>query len=708
MAISLYRHNQDAYEAAVLMLSTAGKAAVIHPTGTGKSFIGFKLCEDHPDKSVLWLSPSRYIFETQLENLADAANGWQPENVTFLTYAALLHLTEEEIQSLQPDYIILDEFHRCGAQQWGKGVRRLLEAYGIGKSEANTNTNTNTNTDANANTNVPALLGLSATAIRYLDNQRDMSDELFEGHVASVMTLGECIARGILNPPVYVRSVYSWKSEEGIARYTSRIRNLQNPTRRAEAEQILEKLRREISRAEGLDRIFDRRMTDRTGKYIIFCATNEAMQEAKRHIGEWFARVDRHPRVYTVYTEDPGAGKSFREFRVDQENDHLRLLLCIDALNEGVHVEDVSGVILLRPTVSPIIYKQQIGRALSASRRKNPVIFDIVNNIESLYSIDAIRDEMREALSSMKTEPGEADSFTEIFEVIDEVRSCLELFEALEDVLTPSWDVMYREARAYYEANKDLMVPVTYFTEKGYSLGRWIRTQRVNYRRGEPALTDERIAALDQIGMDWGSVLKARWLRMYRLAKRYYNENGNLTVPYEYEAEGQKLGLWISTQRDSYKHGRLKEEQIRLLEAIDMSWDRFESKWDRAYSFCRRYVLEVGNINEVPKDFAYDEFRPLSWIQVQRNRKKSGKLTQERIRRLEEIGIVWDVYESLWENGYAHACDYRKAHGNMKVPTGYICEDGFKLKYWLNNQITRRRTGRLTPVQLERLEAIGC
>ena len=89
MAISLYRHNQDAYEAAVLMLSTAGKAAVIHPTGTGKSFIGFKLCEDHPDKSVLWLSPSRYIFETQLENLADAANGWQPENVTFLTYAAL-------------------------------------------------------------------------------------------------------------------------------------------------------------------------------------------------------------------------------------------------------------------------------------------------------------------------------------------------------------------------------------------------------------------------------------------------------------------------------------------------------------------------------------------------------------------------------------------------------------------------------------------
>ena len=37
-------------------------------------------------------------------------------------------------------------------------------------------------------------------------------------------------------------------------------------------------------------------------------------------------------------------------------------------LNEGVHIEKIDGVILFRPTASPIIYKQQIGRALSASK----------------------------------------------------------------------------------------------------------------------------------------------------------------------------------------------------------------------------------------------------------------------------------------------------------------------------------------------------
>lgn len=67
--IDLYEHNKMAYDSAAVMLSVTGKAAVIHPTGTGMSFIGFKLCEDNPDKTVCRLSPGGYIFRTQFENL---------------------------------------------------------------------------------------------------------------------------------------------------------------------------------------------------------------------------------------------------------------------------------------------------------------------------------------------------------------------------------------------------------------------------------------------------------------------------------------------------------------------------------------------------------------------------------------------------------------------------------------------------------------
>ena len=99
------------------MLSDTGKAAIIHPTGTGKSFIGFKLCEDHPDNTICWLSPSEYIFKTQLENLAKVSNGYIPQNVRFYTYAKLMLLSDAEIAEIAPDFIVLDEFHRCGAQE---------------------------------------------------------------------------------------------------------------------------------------------------------------------------------------------------------------------------------------------------------------------------------------------------------------------------------------------------------------------------------------------------------------------------------------------------------------------------------------------------------------------------------------------------------------------------------------------------------------
>ena len=74
MSVDLFSHNKTAYQSAVAMLNTTGKAAVIHPTGTGKSFIALKLCEENPEKRVCWLSPSEYIFQTQIKNWNTALN----------------------------------------------------------------------------------------------------------------------------------------------------------------------------------------------------------------------------------------------------------------------------------------------------------------------------------------------------------------------------------------------------------------------------------------------------------------------------------------------------------------------------------------------------------------------------------------------------------------------------------------------------------
>ncbi len=685
--IDLFEHNQKAYESAVEMLRETGKVAIIHPTGTGKSFIGFKLCEDNQDKTVCWLSPSDYIFKTQLENLKAANGGIVPSNIRFYTYAKLMLMTDAEIDEVKPEYIILDEFHRCGAEMWGQGVQNMLNAY----------------------PQTP-ILGLSATNIRYLDNQRDMADELFDGNIASEMTLGEAIVRGILNPPKYVLSVYSYQKD--LEKYERRIRRVKNKAVQDAGARYLEALRRTIEKADGLDVVFDKHMTDRTGKYIIFCSDKEHMDEMMEHT-EWFEKIDKKPRVYSLYTEDPAASKSFQKFKEDKDDTHLRLLYAIDALNEGVHVDDISGVILLRPTISPIIFKQQIGRALSASKKKEPVIFDIVNNIENLYSIGAIEEEMRAAITYYRYLGDGEKIVNERFKVYDEVQNCKALFEKLEDTLSASWEHMYLEAKRYYKANGDLEVPKRYKTAEGYSLGNWLHTQR-KVRSGEQfgRLDEERIAKLDEIGMRWESYRDLTWERYFAEAKRYFEEHGNLDIQARYMTkEGISLGRWISNlriyRRSGIKSSFLTKERINLLDEIGMIWSQIDFLFEQNFATALGYYREYGDLDVPASHIAENGIRLGAWIRSLRS--KEGKnLSLEQKQRMNEIGMQWtgDFFRA-WERGYAEAEKYFQENHSLDVPSSYRTAEGFKLGDWISNQRGKFRVGSLKKERKERLEAIG-
>ena len=688
--IELFEHNRIAYDSAVTMLSDTGKAAIIHPTGTGKSFIGFKLCEDYPDKTVCWLSPSEYIFKTQLENLAKVSNGYVPPNVRFFTYAKLMLLSDAEIAEIAPDFIILDEFHRCGAQEWGKGALNLLKAY----------------------PSVP-ILGLSATNIRYLDNQRDMADELFDGNIASEMTLGEAIVRGILAAPKYVLSVFSYQKD--FEKYQVRVRRAKSKLVRDEAERYLDALRRALDKADGLDVVFDKHMTERTGKYIVFCANFEHMQEMMEKASAWFGKVDPNPHIYTVYSDDPSASKSFADFKEDHDTTHLRLLYCIDALNEGVHVDDVAGVILLRPTVSPIIYKQQIGRALAAGKRDNPVIFDIVLNIENLYSIGAVEEEMQIAMTYYRSLGLNDEIVNDRFQVIDEVRDCVALFDKLNDTLTASWDLMYEKASDYYKEHGNLEIPYKYKTPDGYSLGHWILTQK-RVRAGEQfgTLTEERIAKLDAIGMIWGSYRDLSWERNFAAAKAYYEAYGNLNIVASYKTEnGLCLGAWISqlrtTRKNESQRRYLTDERIAALDEIGMIWDVSDYLWLRYYNACAAFYREHGNLDVPLKYVTADGIRLGAWINNLRgsyNGKNTGyRLSPEQIKTLDDLGMYWNKKsDRLWEKGYAEAMRYRKEHGNLDVPTTFRTGNGYRLGGWIADQ---RENKHLSDRRRKLLDDIG-
>ena len=692
VALRLFEHNEKAYRAAVRMMEQYGKAAIVHPTGTGKSYIAFKLIEDNPEKIVIWLSPSEYIFKTQLDSLKKNDPDLSLANLRFYTYAKLMCCTQaqlEKIAAQKPAYIILDEFHRAGAECWGESTLALLKLCPDAK-----------------------LLGLTATNIRYLDNNRNMAEELFDGHVASEMTLGEAVVRGILPAPKYVTTVYQY--QKTLAKYQARVDNLRTPGIQDVNQKYLDALRRALEQADGLDLVFQHHITQTSGKYIVFCANKEHMDEMVSHVPEWFSGVNPNVAVYEAYSDDPNTNKAFADFKMDTSS-RLKLLFCIDMLNEGVHVEGISGVILFRPTISPIIYRQQIGRALTAGDTAIPLILDVVNNFEGLTSISSLQNEMQEAVRRLYAN-GEGDKIvTERFEVIEQVQDCRVLFERLQASLSSSWEHYFSEASIYYAEHGDLNVPKRYTTPGGLSLGVWLITQR-RVREGliQGDLTQQQIARLDSIGMVWGNRKEIAWQHGFEAAKKYHDTYGDLLVAGKYvDPEGYPLGQWILKTRQQKLNGCLKEERIAQLDEIGMVWSIFDAKWEKAYALAAAYYEENGNLN-ISRSYVTAAGERLGvWLANQQWSYPKGKLTEEQIERLNRIGMYWgNRNDRQWNQGYQEAKRYFEAHGDLKVPVNYVSPEGYALGKWVKrqrytSQNPEKSGAVLTEERIAKLNAIG-
>ena len=692
VALRLFEHNEKAYRAAVRMMEQYGKAAIVHPTGTGKSYIAFKLIEDNPEKIVIWLSPSEYIFKTQLDSLKKNDPDLSLANLRFYTYAKLMCCTQaqlEKIAAQKPAYIILDEFHRAGAECWGESTVALLRLCPDAK-----------------------LLGLTATNIRYLDNNRNMAEELFDGHIASEMTLGEAVVRGILPAPKYVTTVYQY--QKTLAKYQVRVDNLRTPGIQDVNQKYLDALRRALEQADGIDLVFQHHITQTSGKYIVFCANKEHMDEMVSHVSEWFAGVNPDVAVYEAYSDDPNTNKAFADFKMDTSS-RLKLLFCIDMLNEGVHVEGISGVILFRPTISPIIYRQQIGRALTAGDNSTPLILDVVNNFEGLTSISSLQNEMQEAVRRLYAN-GEGDKVvTERFEVMEQVQDCRVLFERLQASLSSSWEHYFSEASIYYAEHGDLNVPKRYTTPGGLSLGVWLITQR-RVREGQIQgdLTQQQITRLDSIGMVWGNRKEIAWQHGFEAAKKYHDTYGDLLVAGKYvDPEGYPLGQWILKTRQQKLNGCLKEERIAQLDEIGMVWSIFDAKWEKAYALAAAYYEENGNLN-IPRSYVTAAGERLGvWLANQQWSYPKGKLTEEQIERLNRIGMYWgNRNDRQWNQGYQEAKRYFEAHGDLKVPVNYVSPEGYALGKWVKrqrytSQNPEKSGAVLTEERIAKLDAIG-
>ena len=367
--LELQEHQQDAYNAVQKTYEQGNRAAVVIPTGCGKSFIALKLMEDNRDKNILFLAPTIAIRNQMYNYIAKYIVGEEPTserpariiakehfpNLEIRLYQTLLKVSDEDMEKYHADIIIMDELHRTGAEKWGEKVNTLLEK------------------NPNAK-----ILGLTATPERM--DEQNVIDKLFEGNISYELTLVEALRRRILKSPKYVKCDYALG--EYIEGLKEAIDSCSDEKTKSELQKKVEQMRRIVEEAEGIPELFKNNIQKKDGKYIIFCKDKEHMELLKSKVSEWFGEIDSEPETYSVYS-----GKTERKNNEDIKNfetsksEHLKLLFCVDMLNEGVHIEGVSGVIMARPTDSRIVYLQQLGRALSSDPSgEQTIIFDLVNN----------------------------------------------------------------------------------------------------------------------------------------------------------------------------------------------------------------------------------------------------------------------------------------------------------------------------------------
>ena len=703
--IELYPHNQAALNHLEEALKYTRRAAVIQPTGTGKSFVALAFIERRPNNSFLYLAPSTHIFN-QLKHHAGHTDVLL--HTTMMTYQKLCLLHEDELGKLEPDYIILDEFHRCGADDWGSAVDHLLALY------------------------VECfLIGFTATPVRYLDKAgtRDMSEELFHGSIASYYTLQDAINDKVLPVPHYVLG--DILMNERVSSLETALTQVASYGRaRTAGYSLLESLKRNMAEAQGIDEIFKCHMPNRFAKLIVFCRNLEHIAQCREDMHRWLG-PGKKIREYVCRSDEKAADIELNAFAGDNERNAIRLLYCVDMLNEGIHIKDVDGVVMLRPTISPIVYLQQIGRCLACSSdgSTSPVIFDLVNNYESAR-VEESGQRVFNIEFSHHPSSGKGKNTPIPFYMSGVPTQFEAILEKFDHLFTRAgrWDFCYSILQEFYHEYGQY--PHSRTCYRGIKIGRWLSEQILYIQHNSlSAARKERLEMLP----GWSTFLIERqptrrtFDDYYKELLVYFEREGHIDIPQSYinPSTGCKLGLYLTRLRNIRKktdRGHLSQDQINRLNALGMKWVKREHPYrdfDYYYQQLIKFYRREGHI-KVPTRFIDPDTgcHLCNFINCVRQAKRGTGhdivLTDRQIEMLNDLGMVWQVQASPlpFDTYYEELLRYYRREGHIRVPGNYIVpENGCKLGKFIQRMRAIRAgtasSGFITQEQIAKLDAMG-
>ena len=311
-----------------------------------------------------------------------------------------------------------------------------------------------------------------------------------------------------------------------------------------------------------------------------------------------------------------------------------------------------------------------------------PVVIDLANNYEFIKELENnLKDRIKGIQTRGLGNHRDIKIHDTSFDIEIENQDLFEILSNVRNRLTMTWEDYFELAEAYYKNHGDLEVSYNYETDDGIKLGQWISGQR---QKLNPE--SERGQKLLNIGMNFEKKkIKLPWEEMYEYAKAYYEEYGDLEVPYNYETDnGIKLGQWITNQRHQISP---ESEHGQKLLNIGMRFDKkiIVKTWEEMFEYAKAYYEEHGDL-EVPYTYKIDDEIKLGrWIVRQR---QITPPESEHGQKLLSIGMNFDKKAIIipWEEMYEYAKVYYEEYGDLEVPTNYETASGVKLGQWISNQ----------------------
>ena len=683
MSMTLNPVNEAAFQKAVQSLETLNRAAVFHPTGTGKSCIAWKVVEAHPQTTFFWLVAGAQRLALRQAELTRYNGGTLPGNVRFCDCEKLAAATPEQWVRLgeqKPGCIVLDCYHELSAVCWAQSVQKLLrmcpqaKVLGLG---------------------VPNGAPVCAAA-----------QELFADCIVSHMTVAEAMAAGTMPVPSAYAALL-WPQEEELATLRARIKNLCMPKGDTSLRVQYEELSWSLRQVENLTVLLPRLLSDTSGHYLVLFESAAYQEKLGAELEQLLRTVDSAVRFYAAdhaCFADSAAVETF----LSDTAPGPKVLLCVNAPGVQQPLEGLAGVILVRQSSLMSTFKQMLCRALVAAGSRSVPVFDLVAQFEGLGNGRTLQRDCTEAMTR-------AGSKTPGFRQERPMQQTYRLYGKLRREMEARWEVLCQAAADAAAKEGTLELPRSYTIHSGVPVGKWLELQRQVQAGQRPGrLTAEQAAKLEKLGIRWNHRLEAAWEKGFASAQKYRTEHGDLLVPVRYRDKNDfALGEWIVYNRQRYLGGNLTQNRIERLEAIGMVWSTSNDLWEQNYAAATQYYLEHGDL-EVPIKYETPSGFGLGvWLGAQRAAHKAGELPQEQVERLDALGMDWtNRNDRKWMSLYDVAAAYYHEHGSLNVPSEYVTPDGVLLGKWVARQRYAylnpdRSSARVTPERKALLDKLG-